>query len=241
MARTPTFEWDARIAVACTHLNCSVQGRKGITAPAGVLSIGLLMTSVEKLRKCARRSRRALTPRERAEKSRAVCRHIHRSAVFRRTYRLALYAAAPEEVDLSALARHAWCVKKAVFLPVLRPYRPPRLWFGRWIAGRRLRPNRYGTLEPPARYASGTSLHALSVVLTPVVAFDAAGNRIGMGKGYYDRSFAFRHHRGVPRLVGVAFDCQRVHAIPARPWDVPLDAIVTENGVFTCARAGRNR
>ena len=71
-------------------------------------------------------------------------------------------------------------------------------------------------------------------MLVPLVGFDGAGNRLGMGAGYYDRTFAFRHarrHWRGPRLIGVAYDCQEVDAIDDRAWDVPLDGVVTESGV----------
>ena len=73
----------------------------------------------------------------------------------------------------------------------------------------------------------------------PLVAFSAAGTRLGMGGGYYDRSFAFRHGRGAPpRLVGVGYGFQREDALAAEPWDVPLDAVATEAGLFACPAAG---
>jgi len=66
------------------------------------------------------------------------------------------------------------------------------------------------------------------------IAFDGAGNRLGMGAGHYDRTFAYRRHRTIwrrPWLVGVAFACQRSAGIAPQPWDVRLDAVVTETGV----------
>ena len=68
----------------------------------------------------------------------------------------------------------------------------------------------------------------------PLVAFDDRGRRVGMGGGYYDRTFAARRGRRAlrrPRLVGVAFGFQRRDALPGAAWDVPLDAAVTENGL----------
>ncbi|MEZ5810041.1 MAG: 5-formyltetrahydrofolate cyclo-ligase [Rhizobiaceae bacterium] len=71
-----------------------------------------------------------------------------------------------------------------------------------------------------------------SVMLVPLAAFDAAGNRIGYGAGYYDRAIARLGAKGIePRLVGIAFDCQRVDAVPAEPHDVPLCEILTESGL----------
>lgn len=70
------------------------------------------------------------------------------------------------------------------------------------------------------------------LLLVPLSAFDAAGNRIGYGAGHYDRAIARLRAKGMtPRLIGVAFACQEVEQVPAEPHDVPLDAILTEDGL----------
>jgi len=80
-----------------------------------------------------------------------------------------------------------------------------------------------------------TPLAALDIALVPLVAFDDYGRRLGMGGGYYDRTFAYLRHREHwrrPKLIGVAFEFQRVAELPAQPWDVPLDGIITEKGLL---------
>jgi 5-formyltetrahydrofolate cyclo-ligase len=73
-----------------------------------------------------------------------------------------------------------------------------------------------------------------TTILLPLVAFDGEGNRIGYGGGYYDRTIARMHERGLsPRLIALAFNCQQVHNIPVEPHDVPLEAILTESGLRT--------
>ncbi len=70
------------------------------------------------------------------------------------------------------------------------------------------------------------------VIFLPMAAFDAAGNRLGYGAGHYDRAIARLHQRGLkPRLIGCAFECQEVPAIPADVHDVAVDAIATETGL----------
>ena len=70
------------------------------------------------------------------------------------------------------------------------------------------------------------------MLLVPLSAFDAAGNRIGYGAGHYDRAIARLREKGMtPRLIGIAFACQEVDNVPAEPHDVPLDAILTEDGL----------
>lgn len=70
------------------------------------------------------------------------------------------------------------------------------------------------------------------IMLVPLAAFDASGERIGYGAGYYDRAIAQLHARKkAPRLIGVAFDCQQVEKVPAEAHDVPLDEILSESGL----------
>ncbi len=76
------------------------------------------------------------------------------------------------------------------------------------------------------------------LLLVPLSAFDASGNRIGYGAGHYDR--AIDRLRGMgrkPRLIGIAFDCQEVASVPAEPHDVALDAVLTESGFRVFQRA----
>lgn len=70
------------------------------------------------------------------------------------------------------------------------------------------------------------------LMLVPLSAFDARGHRIGYGAGYYDRAIARLRDMGrAPRLIGIAFDCQEVDAVPEEPHDVALDAVLTESGL----------
>jgi 5-formyltetrahydrofolate cyclo-ligase len=82
--------------------------------------------------------------------------------------------------------------------------------------------------------------HWLDLVLVPLVGFDARGNRLGMGGGFYDRHFAFLRNRRAwrrPLLIGIAFDVQRVPRLSDAAHDVPLWGIVTERGIYGHAAA----
>lgn len=75
------------------------------------------------------------------------------------------------------------------------------------------------------------------VLLVPLSAFDAYGHRIGYGAGHYDRAISRLHAKGrTPRLIGIAFDCQQVEAVPFEKHDVPLDAVLTESGLKIFAK-----
>ena len=113
-------------------------------------------------------------------------------------------------------------------LPVLRG---DRLRFAPWRPGDPLATNRYGIPEPEVGEEALLEPASMALVLVPLVGFDARGQRLGMGGGWYDRSFAFRNEAGArrpPWLVGTGFGLQQVDALDREPWDVALDAICTE-------------
>jgi len=69
------------------------------------------------------------------------------------------------------------------------------------------------------------------IMLVPLSAFDSTGHRIGYGAGYYDRAIDRLRNKGhLPKLIGIAFDCQEVTSVPAELHDVALDAVLTESG-----------
>jgi 5-formyltetrahydrofolate cyclo-ligase len=119
-------------------------------------------------------------------------------------------------------------------LPMLQPDRTLR--FAPWRTGDAIVTNRYGIPEP-AQATHTLAADALDVVLLPLLGFTRNGHRIGTGGGWYDRSFAFRHHAPAPPLlIGIGFACQQIDGHAAQDWDVPLDAIVTEREVIVCTR-----
>ncbi|MBP3984357.1 5-formyltetrahydrofolate cyclo-ligase [Pseudoxanthomonas helianthi] len=117
-----------------------------------------------------------------------------------------------------------WC------LPVLHG---EELRFAPWRSGDPLVSNRFGIPEPDVEPASALEPEAMALVVMPLVGFDAQGRRLGMGGGWYDRSFAFRKHvPAPPYLVGAGFDVQRVESLRSEEWDVHADAICTESATY---------
>ncbi len=187
------------------------------------------------LRRQLRDRRRALTAEELDHHSRLATRRVLATRWFLAARRIALYLAVDGELDPWPLAQRAWAMGKQVYLPVLLPYGSNRLWFAPFQPDSRLRRNRYGIPEPVDGPRQRVSPHALDLVFTPLVAFDRAGNRLGMGGGYYDRTFGFlRWHRcwQRPRLIGLAHDFQCQRALPRQDWDVPLAAAATERHLY---------
>lgn len=184
-----------------------------------------------RLRRTARRARLSLTPTERASASERITTHIAGSALWHASRRIGLYFGLQEEVDLSALFLRAWESRRCVYVPVVG--RTGVMRFARLDPDTTLARNHYGIWEPQRPHGH-VAARRLDLVVTPLVAFDDSGNRIGMGAGYYDRCFGFLLQRTRwlhPKLLGASFECQRVASIPAEVWDVPLHAVVTENGL----------
>lgn len=199
--------------------------------PPAALSLPGALTA---LRRELRTRRRQTSRAERRAASAALARRLSTLLVFQRAGRIAAYWPADGEIDpLPALAR-AFAAGKACYLPVLCPQRDGHLHFAPWWPGALLRRNRFGIPEPAAPRGEWLAPRMLDLVLLPLVGFDAAGNRLGMGGGYYDHSFAFLARRPWrrPRLIGVGFDFQHVVKLPQRPWDVPLDAAVSERQTY---------
>ncbi|UTH76183.1 5-formyltetrahydrofolate cyclo-ligase [Chromobacterium sp. IIBBL 290-4] len=181
------------------------------------------------LRRQLRRARMALPPAYRAAAAHAIARHASR--LLKRGKRVGGYLAAGSELDLAEILNAALWRGADVYLPQI-PRDSRRLWFTRLGAADRwyLHP-RYRILE----YA-GARLRAerLDVIFVPLLGVDRQGYRMGQGGGFYDTTLAYRRRHpqgGRPLLVGVAYDCQLVDAVPREAWDVRLDYLLTESGL----------
>lgn len=187
------------------------------------------------VRREIRSRRRALSERQQRHHSLSLMRRLFRWRSFLMARTVAVYFSADGELDLSPVVRRAWRTGKSVFLPVLHPFAGNRLWFSEWRAGDVLRPNRFRIPEPVLRVRKPQIAWHLDVVLVPLVAFDGRCARMGMGGGFYDRTFAFRRRNRSwrrPLLVGVAHELQRIDRVALNEWDIRLDAVVTEVSIY---------
>jgi 5-formyltetrahydrofolate cyclo-ligase len=146
---------------------------------------------------------------------------------------IACYHATQGEFPTSELIEQLLSLGKQVYLPILRTDKKNHLTFQQIIPKQKLRPNHYGILEPVPNANLQIDVKDLDLVMLPLLGFDATGNRLGMGGGYYDRTFAFTKALKIgkkPYLLGLAFSNQISEEIIIQPWDVPLDGTLTENG-----------
>lgn len=183
------------------------------------------------LRRQLRKTRRSLSKAEQRLASQKLFRQLAQHPLFRRARHIALYLPNDGEIDPRALLAEAQRRGKATYLPVLNPWPRTRMVFQRIMPGEQLLPNRFGIKEPRFSPARQRPVWALDLLLMPLVGFDEAGGRLGMGGGFYDRSLAFKRRRKKghkPTLLGLAHECQKVDKLSLASWDVSMQAIVTD-------------
>lgn len=191
------------------------------------------------LRQSLRARRRALSVAEQQEAALAVTQRLADEPDFANVAAIAGYYACQGELDPALLLKRAWLADKKIYLPVLAG---EALQFVPYQCDVLLRRNRFNIPEPDVSSTEWRLPSDMDWVLTPLTAFDVTGTRLGMGGGFYDRSFAFlldpdwRGHR--PRLIGLGYEFQRVDALIRQPWDVPLDMAITEKNRYVFASNG---
>lgn len=178
-----------------------------------------------------RRTRAGLTRSVRRDAAAAVAAAAAGLAELHEARRVGAYVPVAGEVDPWCLLGRARRSGAEVFLPEIVTTDAGRtLRFAAYEPGAALEPGAFG-IPVPSGDVPRCAPAELDLVLVPLVAFDAQGTRAGMGGGNYDRAFA-RHARGAsPLLVGLAYSWQEVPLLRAEPWDVALDAVLTERGL----------
>lgn len=187
------------------------------------------------IRQRIRKLRRDLSPHQQRLHNQHLNRRLRQLPAFIRSHRIAFYMSTDGEIDPSHSLATALQQRKSCFLPALRPLQPARLWFIQHSQADDLITNRFGIQEPDIKHTSPTPPWGLDLIIMPLVAFDKNCNRLGMGSGYYDRTFSFLRHRThwkKPQLIGIAHECQKVSSIKPNRWDIGLSLIITERNIY---------
>ncbi len=174
------------------------------------------------LRRKIKNMRLLLSAEERAGASASIFEQLEKTAQFLMATRILMYHALPDEVDTRAFL-DKWASRKSFFLPRVNgvnldilPYDRTRLELGSFH------------IEEP----TGDDLvdpATLELIIVPAVAYDRKGNRLGRGKGYYDRLLTTTR----AAKIGVAYEFQMVdEGIPAEQHDVPVDIVITDKGLY---------
>lgn len=193
------------------------------------------------IREQLRAKRRALSLAEKQSAALMLTQLFCASLWFTSFKRFALYVAADAEIDPTCIVEKLWLDdRKACYLPILSGTEENRfLEFRIYQPTTILVPNRFGIFEPQEE-GGGILATELDIVLVPLVAFDLNGNRLGMGSGYYDRTFENLKGEGKkPYLIGLAYEFQKLAHLKAKAWDVPLIGVFTEKRFYPCQESPR--
>ena len=187
------------------------------------------------LRKEKIKAREALTPEERAEKSRAICANILQTPEYKRAKTVMIYKFVKGEVQLTGLEEANEALPEAERKTLLYPLciedrgmlaiapGSTDLNSAAWKKGA------FGIPEPVPEQGRVAAPEDIDLVVSPCSSFDETFMRLGMGGGYYDRYLPKCTKADV---MLVAFECQRAEKIPAEDWDVPVPCVVTEERVL---------
>lgn len=186
------------------------------------------------LRRFMRHQRAKLPKKQQQRHAQQLRQHFCQNRLLQTAKHIGVYLAQAGEINLTPLIKKLWQRQKHCYLPRLHRMPTRQMDFIAYQQNSRLIPNRFNILEP-CNQTQTLAIAKLDVVLIPLVAFDSRGNRLGMGGGYYDytfRRYKQRFNRQAPKLIGVAHSFQQVTHLTAYRWDIPLDAIITEQKII---------
>lgn len=191
------------------------------------------------IRASLRKKRRALTQHQQLIAEQALYQQLVKQAWFQAASDIGFYW--PADGEISPLTTLNWCLDndKTCYLPIVTdPHddKTPALVFQSFEASTELNLNRFKIPEPSLKQTSTVQATQLDVIIVPLVGFNRAGFRLGMGGGYYDRVLSQPDSGPAkPLLIGVGHSCQESQ-FPVQAWDVAMDFIVTELEIITSAK-----
>lgn len=182
-----------------------------------------MIAKKREIRKKYKTARNQMNEQQVSVLSEKICKYVMESDIFQCAEYILAYYPLGNEADVRRIVETAWEMGKHVAFPKV---------FGDSMAYfetrdfSELHPGTFGVMEPEETKEVSWEQ---ALILTPGVAFDRNGNRMGFGKGYYDKYLS-----GYPECVtiGVAYDMQMAEEIPVEETDVPLDFMVTELGMW---------
>jgi len=190
-----------------------------------------------KIRQVIRDQRKSLSSLEISLAGKLLLKNLLKSHWLHTNQKVACFLSFDSEISTQSIIKEIPKFNSDCFLPKLKPYKPNRLWFMPYQIQSRMEDNRYGIPEVDLPVNRAIAVSDLDLVLLPLVAFDKIGNRLGMGGGFYDATFAhLRNKKKRPKFIGLAFELQKVESLPSDSWDLPLDGVCTESSFYSFSR-----
>ena len=182
----------------------------------------------QQIRKAIKLQRANLPTNVIASKSRLIQDKLLQTDAWQSSNSIGAYFSHNGEVNCDLIIDAAWAAQKSCYLPVLVGQQ--QMQFREFNQDSQLVKNHYQIAEPVNTNIK--SPEDLDLVCVPLVAFDQDCNRLGLGKGFYDRTFAFKQLQSRPLLIGLAYQLQLAENLLTATWDVPLDAVITEDNIY---------
>ena len=186
------------------------------------------------IRSAMRAYLRGRTTIQQQQASTQCCATLMSTPLWQQSQHIAFYLAHDGEISPEPALLAAHDAGKICYLPVLHPQQKGLLLFLRYQPGDPLTRNRYGILEPVFTSSKVFLTWKLDLACVPLLAFHETGTRLGRGKGFYDRTFAYikQNPELKPTLVGFAYQRQKYSQLHPQCWDVPLHAIITDTTLY---------
>lgn len=189
------------------------------------------LTPKEQQRQYAKNARKAIDSALVLEKTGSVIERIKAHRAYQNAKVLFVYSAFGSELNLASLIEDAKAQGKTLAYPVCDGR-------GNMIAAvpdddGHWQIDQYGIKEPILAHSTIVPPSCIDLVLSPGVAFDKSGKRIGYGAGYYDR-FLPLCSKAV--ILGIAFEEQMFETVDVDPHDQPMHAVITDSAIYTCAQ-----
>lgn len=185
----------------------------------------------QQIRAVVRQQRQSLSAEFQIQAAEQCADIIVNSNLLENKKNIAFYISNDNELNLQPLIEH--CLSNSIncYLPILNQQ---HLDFVIYNEHSEFTHNKYKIPEPVAKYDSDyISPEELDLVFLPLVAFNKNGQRLGMGGGFYDRTFAFLqnsvNNKNKPILIGIAYNLQCINSMPNDPWDIKIHGVATEN------------
>ncbi len=196
------------------------------------------------LRKMVLEKRRALSEHERGVKSIAIQERLIGLEEFNQGSVIHIFLSFKGEVMTDGIVRKTLTLGKRVVAPVVSSEREGLIFSELKKYPDEVEPGTLGIPEPKKEYIRRVEIGLIDLFVLPGVAFDVEGNRLGYGRGYYDRILGrtspVQVVAEVP-LIALAFELQLVDRIPSSVHDVRVHKIVTEDRVIECRKSGREK
>jgi 5-formyltetrahydrofolate cyclo-ligase len=174
-----------------------------------------------------RARRRALSATRQRINARQLANHLLQLFSQSDAQHIAAYWPNDGEIDPRIFIEQAMQSGMQIYLPIVAA--DGQMYFVEYKAEAFLKKNLFGIPEPAWRKSVLKHAWQMDVILLPLVGFDRAGNRLGMGAGFYDRALSTIGKKiKKPQCWGLAHACQKVDSLPSDVWDMPLHGVVTE-------------